>query len=144
MNIYPNLTLVVLQLIPFLVTVFALNIIIFKPLMQYLEERENASGGASEQAKKFNTEAEKGLQKIQESLKEAHSIASEKRSKAREQFMTEYNQAIYETRKSAEKEFKDASVKIATEQAAASQEMKNHAEILAGDIASQALGRTIV
>ena len=143
MNIYPNLTLVVLQLIPFLVTVFALNIIIFKPLMQYLEERENASGGASEQARKFNTEAEEGLQKIQASLKEAHSVAAEKRSKAREQFIKEYNQEIYETRKSADKEFKEASVQIATEQAAASQEMKNHSESLAGEIASQALGRTI-
>ena len=143
MNIYPNLTLVALQLIPFLVTVFALNAIIFKPLMQYLEERENASGGASEQAKKFNTEAEEGLQKIQDSLKEAHAVAAEKRSKAREEFMAEYNQNVYEARKAAEKEIKDASVQIATEQAAASQEMKNHAESLAGEIASQALGRTI-
>lgn len=143
MNIYPNLTLVLLQLIPFLVTIIALNVIIFKPLMQYLEERENASGGASTQAKQFNTEAEEGLEKIQNSLKEAHAIAAEKRSKAREQFMSEYNQEIYETRKAADQEFKDASIQIATEQAAASQEMKNHAESLAGDIASQALGRTI-
>lgn len=143
MNIYPNLTLVLLQLIPFLVTVFALNTIIFKPLMQYLEERDNASGGASEQAKQFSVEAEKGLEKIQESLKEAHSIASDKRSKAREQFVKEYSNGIHETRKSAEKDVKEASVLIATEQTAASQEMKNHAESLAGDIASQALGRTI-
>jgi F0F1-type ATP synthase membrane subunit b/b' len=57
--------------------------------------------------------------------------------------MSDYNQELYETRKAADKEFKDASIQIATEQAAASQEMKNHAESLAGDIASQALGRTI-
>jgi F-type H+-transporting ATPase subunit b len=143
MNIYPNLTLVILQLIPFLLTVFALNIIIFKPLMNYLEERENASGGASEQAKQFNNEADEGLAKIQTSLKEAHSIAADKRSKAREIFVTEYNDVVHETRKSADQDFRDASVKIATEQVAASQEMKGHNASLANEIASQALGRTI-
>ena len=143
MNIYPNLTLIILQLIPFLLTVFALNSIIFKPLMNYLEERENASGGASGQAKQFDSEVEEGLEKIQRSLKEAHSIAAEKRSNAREIFVTEYNHVVHETRKSADQEFKDASVEIATQQVAASQEIKGHSASLANEIASQALGRTI-
>ena len=143
MNIYPNLTLIVLQLIPFIVTLFALNAIIFKPMMQYLDERENASGGASEKAKQLHKETEAKLQELNARLKEANAIASDKKTSSREALMSNYNEAIALAREEADRKLKDAAVQITTEQTAASQELKTQAESLAKDIASQTLGRTL-
>ena len=143
MNIYPNLTLVLLQLIPFLLTLFALNAIIFKPMLKYLEDRENASSGAEEKAKELHNEIEARVAELQEKIQNAQQQASIKRSNAREKLVKNYNDVVHQSRKEADQEVKQAALEIATEQAAARQEIKAQAKEIATQIASQTLGRNI-
>ena len=143
MNIYPNLTLVILQLIPFLLTIFALNAIIFKPMLKYLDDRENASSGAEKEAKEIAAEIEARLAELQEKIQAAQQEASGKRSAAREEFVRKYNDVIHQTRKEADQEIKKAIAEISAQQAAARQEIKVQAKEIATQIASQALGRDL-
>ncbi len=143
MNIYPNLTLVLLQLIPFLLTLFALNAIIFKPMLKYLEDRENASSGAEEKAKAIHGEIEARVAELQEKIHAAQQEASLKRSSARENLVKNYNDVVQQSRKEADQEVKGAALEIAAEQAAARQEIKAQAKEIATQIASQTLGRNI-
>jgi F-type H+-transporting ATPase subunit b len=143
MNIYPNLTLVLLQLVPFVLTLIALNAIIFKPMLKYLEDRENASSGAEEQAKSIHAEIDLKVAELQEKINVAQQQASLKRSAARENLVKNYNDVVQESRKEADQKIKDAALVIAAEQSAARQEIKVQAKEIATQIASQTLGRNI-
>jgi F-type H+-transporting ATPase subunit b len=143
MNIYPNLTLVLLQLVPFMLTLLALNAIIFKPMLKYLDERENASSGAEEKAKEIHAEIETRVAELQEKIQAAQQQASLKRSAARENLVKKYNDVVHQSRKEADEEIKDAAIEIAAQQAAARQEIKVQAKEIATQIASQTLGRNI-
>ena len=50
MNIIPVPTLILLQLVPFLLTVSVLYFVLFKPMLAYLDERDEKISGAKEQA----------------------------------------------------------------------------------------------
>ena len=143
MNIYPNLTLVLLQLVPFLLTLIALNVIIFKPMLKYLEDRENASSGAEQKAKEIHGEIEAQVAELQEKIQTAQQQASLKRTSAREKLVKTYNNVVQQSRKEADQEVKQAALEIAAEQAAARQDIKAQAKEIATQIASQTLGRNI-
>jgi F-type H+-transporting ATPase subunit b len=143
MNIYPNLTLVLLQFIPFLLTLVALNFLIFKPMLRYLDERDGASSGAEDEAKKIDSEIKANLEELDSTILSAQQEASAQRSTARDNLMRQYNEVVHQSRKEAEKELKEAAAEINAQQSAARQEIKAHAKDIATQIAGQALGRDI-
>ena len=69
MNIIPNPTLLLLQLLPFIVTIAGLYFILFKPMFTYLEERDGASTGATDTAKDLETDVQKKKRKSQRRFK---------------------------------------------------------------------------
>ena len=143
MNIYPNLILVLLQLIPFLLTILVLNSIIFQPMLKYLEDRDNASSGAEDKAKEIEAEIESNLADLEEKIQAAQQKASVLRSNAREKLVRQYNDVVHQSRKDADLEVKEAAAEIAAQQVAARQDIKVQAKDIATQIASQALGRDI-
>ena len=143
MNIYPNLILVLLQLIPFLLTILVLNSIIFQPMLKYLEDRDNASSGAEDKAKEIAAEIESNLADLEEKIQAAQQKASVLRSNAREKLVRQYNDVVHQSRKDADVEVKEAASEIAAQQVAARQDIKVQAKEIATQIASQALGRDI-
>jgi F-type H+-transporting ATPase subunit b len=144
MNIYPSLTLIVLQLIPFLLTLFALNAIIFKPMIKYLNEREGASSGAEEEANHIESEIEANLAELQAKVLAAQKEASLLRSNARENSVRNYNDVVHQSRKEADQDVKEAVLEIETQQAAARQEIKAQTKEIAMQIAGQTFGRELV
>jgi len=143
MNIYPNLILVLLQLIPFLLTILVLNSIIFQPMLKYLDDRDNASSGAEDKAKEIEAEIESNLADLEEKIQAAQQKASVLRSNAREKLVRQYNDVVHQSRKDADLEVKEAAAEIAAQQVAARQDIKVQAKDIATQIASQALGRDI-
>ena len=144
MNIYPNFTLVLLQVIPFLLTIAVLHLIIFKPMLNYLEERDNASSGAEEEAKRLNEEIKSRLAELDSKIRDAQQEASKMRSDSRERLVRQYNEVVHHSRKDADQQIKDAALEISAQQSAARQEIKAQAKDIAQQIAGQALGRDIV
>lgn len=143
MNIIPNFTLVALQLIPFLVTIASLYYILFKPMMDYLEGRDNASSGATDTAKQLEDSIQAKKQEITEKVQAALKEASEKRSAHRQELVEAYNVFVHDKRKMAEEEIKGAIHDIHIEKAAARQSVLANAESFANDIASKIIGRNI-
>jgi F-type H+-transporting ATPase subunit b len=143
MNIMPNLLLIALQLVPFLVTITSLYFIIFKPMMTYLDEREDASSGAADEAQNLEGKTKERKAEINAKIDAALKSASLTRSEARQELVNDYNNFVLEHRQSAEKEIKAASQKIAVEKAAVRQEIRVQAEGFAAEIAAKIVGRNI-
>ena len=143
MNIIPNLTLVALQFLPFIVTIAALYFIVFKPMMDYLEERENASSGATDTAKELEKEIQTKKSEILREVNIALKEASDKRSVVRQELVEEYNQFVSQKRHVAETIIKEAASEIAVEKSAARQEVRVQAEAFANEIAGKIIGRNI-
>ena len=143
MNIIPNLTLVALQFLPFIVTIAALYFIVFKPMMDYLEEREHASSGATDTAKELEKEIQTKKSEILREINIALKEASDKRSVVRQELVEEYNQFVSQKRHVAETIIKEAASEIAVEKSAARQEVRVQAENFANEIAGKIIGRNI-
>ena len=143
MNIIPNLTLVALQFLPFIVTIAALYFIVFKPMMDYLEEREHASSGATDTAKELEKEIQTKKSEILREINIALKEASDKRSVVRQELVEEYNQFVSQKRHVAETVIKEAANEIAVEKSAARQEVRVQAEAFANEIAGKIIGRNI-
>ena len=143
MNIIPNLTLVALQFLPFIVTIAALYFIVFKPMMDYLEERENSSSGATGTAKVLEEDIQTKKSEILGEINTALKEASDKRSVARQEIVEEYNEFVYQKRQVAEGVIKEAINEIAVEKSAARQEVRVQAESFANEIAGKIIGRNI-
>ncbi len=143
MNIIPNLTLTALQVLPFAVTIAALYYILFKPMMEYLEDRENASSGATSTAKDIEEDLRAKKEEIASKIQTALREASDKRNGARQELVGEYNAFVQTKRQAAEDEIQKAALEIAKEKSAARQEVRAQSEIFANEIASQIIGRNI-
>jgi F0F1-type ATP synthase membrane subunit b/b' len=129
----------ILQLIPFMVTLFALYHIIFKPMLEYLEERHTSTDGAKARAVELNDLASEKLNELDEKLIAAKKNIGSKRAAARAEAMVEYNAVISNARKEADQEVKAAVTEIHAQQEAASKELKSNANQIAEQIASQVL-----
>ena len=143
MNLIPVPTLILLQLIPFLLTSVALYYILFKPMLEYLEKREEKISGAREQALSLSEQSKSSMQKIQEDTKATRLEIAAKRSEARNDAMKVYNSQIQAARDEVEKEIKAEAQKIHTNQSSAREELKMNARDIASFIASQTLGRPV-
>ena len=143
MNIIPVPTLILMQLVPFLLTVSILYLVLFKPMLRYLDERDEKIAGAKEKAVAMQKESAVNLAVLKEKTKamrmEITSLRSDERTKA----ISEYNDTIYSARKEADKEVKAQAVKIFDEQILAREELKKNARDIANMIATQTLGRSI-
>ena len=143
MNIMPNPLLVALQLFPFIVTSASLYFIILKPMMEYLEERENRSFGATDSAKSLESETAAMKEQIDARLQAAQKQASDKRAQARQELVAQYNTYVHEQRQIAEQKIQDAAREMEVEKAAAKQAIRAQAEGFATDIASKLIGRDV-
>lgn len=137
-----NYTLFI-QLANFLVLLIALNFILFKPIRQAIQEREQGIGSALGDAKAAQNRMQALLDQYNASLAEA-------KQKATTTFNTFYQQGLDAQRGliSAERakagELLDkARAEIATASAAARADLKKDAEKLSQDITSKLLGRAV-
>ncbi len=141
MSIFPDPLLIVLQAIPFLVTMAVLSKLVFKPMAEYLQERDDATVGTRETAVQLQKEAAAKLDEYESRMKEARSEMTGLRARRRSEALEERDAAIVEARGEADVAIDKALEVIATEKAAASTQMQTISTALAADITSTVLGR---
>ena len=144
MNITIIPVLLVLQLLPFAVTLFALYKLIFQPMLAYLDEREESTGGAKEKAVALSKEAEEKAQALQDQLTEAKKSIGTRRANARAEATAQYNEVIDQARLEADATIQEASAKIQSNLSSTRAGINRTASDLANQVASQALGRKII
>ena len=143
MNIIPDLYLVLAQLFPFLVVIFGLQQILFKPMLAYLQEREQASKGARHDAEALMHQAEARVASLESALSKANQEVSDFRAARRAEANAEYQNVINEARKKAEANVAAALQAIKQDSETARSQLHAQAGGLAHEIAERALGRSI-
>ena len=143
MNIIPVPIVILLQMLPFFVSILVLHFVLFKPMLRYLEEREENILGSTQKALSLQKSTQGKLETLQADLKKVRLDIGEKRNKVRASLVKEYNDALHVARSKAEKTIEDQAGILAKEQEQARKTLEGQAQEIAALIASQTLGRDL-
>ncbi|HJN75161.1 MAG TPA: ATP synthase F0 subunit B [Myxococcota bacterium] len=142
-EIMPDLTLLAFQVVPFLAMMGILTALLFKPMVKYLEDREQATVGAHEKASALDAEADGKLDDYEARLAAAKVEILDYRAKIRTEANAERDTAIGDARGECEAQLAEAVQAIRAEREIASQELKRLSTALAEDITGAVLGRQV-
>lgn len=142
MEIMPNPAMTALSAIPFLVTILALYFIIFKPMLQYLDERLEAMEGGTEAAKALEARIAEQSAEYDQKLAAARTQVSELRARMRAETEAEVDKKLAAARAEAEAEVEAARQALQADVEAARTSLKATAAALADGIAGQVLTNT--
>ncbi len=143
MNIIPDPLQVVLNMLPFLVTIVGLYLIILKPMVDYLLERAEAIQGGHDEAARIEIEINSRMSEYELQLSQAREEVVALRAAKRAEAQSKYDQVINKARSEAEAQIATAVGEIGVAQKAASTQLKVMSGEIADKIANQVLGRTL-
>jgi F-type H+-transporting ATPase subunit b len=143
MNIIPDLGLLLMQAIPFLVTLIALNFILFRPMLAYLEERDAAIEGVKEQARLLQERITSDVALWEGRLAAARSEVAQERARLHEHAQQQRKKLIDTARTETETRVGAAVAEIHDAQQAALATIRGSSEVLARQIAERVLDRRI-
>lgn len=138
-----TLDMVLIQLVPFLVTLVGLHYIIFKPMLAHLADRERNIEGFKREAALLQEEVAGKVGELEAKLKDAKAEAAIERASLRKESKAAEAEMVGAARAAADVVLGEARVSIATEKAAASEELSVTAQALSSSIASTILGRQV-
>ena len=141
MEIIPNPYLAALLAVPFVVSFLALRFILFKPLLDYLDERDQTSAKANQDADELSARAQERMEILEEKLTAARAEAANLRAKARGVALEKEAEILAQARVDAGEEVKKAQQIIRTESKTASLALKETAKTLSVEMAQRVLGR---
>ncbi len=143
MQITPNLYLIAIQAIPFLFTAVALNFIIFRPMLAYLDERREAMTRGRREAEELDAQVRERMARYESRLAEARREIAALRKQRRSEALAEAEALVAAARERAEARVEEAVAEIARAEAEARAELRAGAERLALQVAGQVLGRPL-
>jgi len=137
-----NVSLLI-QLANFIVLLIALNFILFKPIRQIMQEREQGIGSALEDAKTAQHRMQSLLDNYNSSLAEAKQKATATYNTIYQQGLDAQRDMISAERAKAGEMLDKARTEIAEASKTARADLQREAERLAQDITSKLLGRAV-
>ncbi len=143
MRIIPDLTHTILLTIPFFVAIFGMYAILWRPLIDWMDEREGLESKAKKEAAELEDAAGDQLARIESRLAESQREAMELRSTARERALSKEAEIVAAAREKAEKRVDEEIQRLETEREAAQHALKETASSLSQAIASRVLGREL-
>lgn len=143
MEIFPNPAFAALMTLPFVVTFIALHFIIFRPIFDYLEERDHASTGAKAEAEALRNDIDAQSAKVAAQVESARAEVARARAVSRAAALERETEILHDARAKADAKVADALEGLGAARATASAELRNTASLLSNDIAEQVLGRAI-
>lgn len=136
-------TLILLQLIPFLIVLVGLYFIILKPMVNVLEQREKNIENDRRDAEQLEQDVESRLAELDEKLTRARAEANAERQKLREEIREREEAVLVRAHEEADALVAEARERIATERDAARKVLRDESEALAKQVASSVLGREV-
>ncbi len=131
------------QLVNFIVLLIVLNFILFKPIRQIMQEREQGIGSALGDAKAAQDRMQNLLEQYNASLAEAKQKATAAYSTVYQQGLDAQRDMISAERSKAGEMLDKARAEIAAAAGAARVDLKKEAERLSQEITSKLLGRAV-
>jgi F-type H+-transporting ATPase subunit b len=143
MEIVPDPVHVALLMAPFACAAIALHLILWKPLLAWMDERDATSDKARREAAELDAAAADQLARIEARLHDARAHVATLRQAARARAQTQEAEIVAAARTSAESRIDEALAGIRTEQNAAAASLRETSAGLARDVASRVLGRQV-
>lgn len=137
-----NATLLI-QLANFLLLMFLLNRLLFRPMMRVLEERRERTEGRRKKAEQLDAEAEAVWSDYQKRIQEAKADADRIRSELVRQADAERQKTVEAATRQAEKTVTEIRARVRAEAEEARGVLRAEAERLASAMAEQILGRSV-
>lgn len=143
LSIFPDWKELLILLAVFAVLIFPSNKLVFEPLIEVLDERGRRIQGAQARAQEIDTEADRVFGEYETAVTAARKLAEEDRRGRMEEARREQSRVTAEARGDAEAEMQRARAGVAEALGQAREELRNQAQGLASDAASQVLGRSV-
>lgn len=143
MNINPDWILVGLQVLPFFTVILGLNVILFKPMMAYLQARRAATVGERKVAEALQEKATLKLQQWEAALSRANGEVAEYRSQKRAEAQAVHAKRIAQARAAAEVYIANEVAVLQGETELAREQVGAMARSIAAEMAASALGRPL-
>jgi F-type H+-transporting ATPase subunit b len=134
MHIIPDLGPSLALAIPFFVAFFGLWVILWKPLMQFLDGREHATEGARAEAAHLAHEADARATDLEQRLAAARKESIEIRAAARARSHVKEAEIVAAARLANDERVTAAQARIGAERDQARTELESHARTLSNDI----------
>lgn len=131
----------VLTLLLFFALLFALQRLVFRPMVALFDARESAIDGAKKEARELEAEADEKLRTFETEMKKAMVGATTERDALRQDGAKLERELLARARAEADKAVEEATAQMETEAAKVRAEMKTSIPALAGSIAEKLLGR---
>ncbi len=134
--------------LPILIVLFALlvypvNAILFKPIFQVLDAREEQTTGTRKRAEKIINDAEQTLANYERAVREVRVDAEQARKREAAAARQENRAVIDAARAAAERHLERARTELAAALEQSRQTLRADAQSLADEAASRVLGRTL-
>jgi len=143
MDIIPDPAHVALLTLPFLTALVGLYLILWRPLLDWLDERDETTASARREAQELDEAAEEQLVRIEERLAAARKDVGTLRQEARARAQAHEAKIVGEARTAAEARIGEAIAQIQADRDAAAAALKSSASELSADIAGRVLGRSV-
>jgi len=143
MEIVPDPLLVALFLPPFLVAVGVMWFVLWRPLLAWMNEREDAAADARAEAKRLDAQVAQNLDTLEERLATVRSELTEMRNGVRAEATEQERAILAEARDRAEAKVDEATAKIQQEAEVARRGLADASRNLSDDMAAQVLGRPL-
>ena len=127
----------------FIVAIFPLNALIYRPIFATLDERHARTAGAREKAAELSEEADQVLSRYRREISEARSVAEQSRKEAVERAREEQARVTASARSEAEQQVERGRVELNASLEQARSEMGDHVRDLADSAAQKILGRAV-
>lgn len=144
MNIVPDWVLVALQTMPFLVTFLVLRVLLFRPLIAYLDERHAAIEGARVEAEKLRARLAEARTLWEQRLAEARAEGAQHRVRIQAESSAQRQALVDRARAEAEAQVAAATAEIGVARAEAAVRVGADARQMAALMAERVLGRPVV
>ena len=143
LELTPDFVITGILLVSFILLIFPLNSLIFKPLLRVMDERESRISGARSRAADVQRQAEEALDRYQSAVRGAREDAVLERRRHVEAARAELLQTTRAAKAEAEAELERAREELQTGVAGARDGLRQSAEELAHLSAERVLGRSL-
>ena len=132
-----------LQFVNFMVLMFVLNALLFKPLRAALQARREAIEASRAKVQDIDEQVQAQIARYEAQLQEARQEGAEERASLRKAGQQEEARILGEANQTAAAKLQTIKEQIQDEAGAARQALRNETEALAKEIAGKVLGRTV-
>ena len=139
----PSPMILISLLVLFVILIFPLNALIFKPIFNTLDERDRQTVGAREESAEVARKADEVLQRYRSELRAARLAAEKARRESVEVARKEQARLTGEARMQAEQKVEQGRSELSASLEQARSELEGHARDLAGAAAQRILGRVL-